>query len=236
MTNVWFANPASFTTESTLAFPVKWGTSNLPPLIASTSGSVDQMKCLTPASLAALTAAVACFSSSVPGSQLLVTRKTPCAPANAALSVSGRFKSASMTSSASSRCLSGLRVSARTLNCPPPCRARTTPPPCCPVAPMTAISFLSFDNILPLLSSPIRSSRVNRTHPSSTIVFKRLMNFCFSVHHERSVADDWFIQRHSGDEQQFERCLRVCRIFDSHFVAIRREHYHLSVSATFALC
>ncbi len=37
---------------------------------------------------------------------------------------------------------SGLRVSARTLNCLFACRARTTAPPCCPVAPITAISFL----------------------------------------------------------------------------------------------
>src|ERR1700676_784114 len=79
MTKVWFINPASFTIRSILALPVKWGTSNLPPLIASTLGSVDQIKCLTPASLAARTAAVACFSSSVPCSQKLVTRKTPCA-------------------------------------------------------------------------------------------------------------------------------------------------------------
>src|SRR5271156_3755184 len=47
---------------STLALPVKWGTSNFPSLIASTLGSVDQTKCLTPASLAARTAAVACFT------------------------------------------------------------------------------------------------------------------------------------------------------------------------------
>jgi len=52
-------------------------------------------------------------------------------------------KSASTTSSASSRCWPGLRVRARTLNCPPTCRARTTAPPCCPDAPITAIS-LSF--------------------------------------------------------------------------------------------
>src|SRR5713101_520467 len=62
MTNVWCGNPASFTTRSVLALPVKWGTSNLPPLIASTSGSVDQIKCLTPEFFAARTAAVAsCF-------------------------------------------------------------------------------------------------------------------------------------------------------------------------------
>src|SRR5712692_771216 len=147
MTNVWFAKPASFTIRSTLALPVKWGTWNLPPLIASTSGSVDQMKCLTPASLAACTAAVACLNSSVPFSQKLVTRKTPCAPSNAALRVSGRSKSALTTSSARSRCLPGLRLRARTLHWPLACRARTTPPPCCPVAPITAISFFLVDNM-----------------------------------------------------------------------------------------
>src|SRR6266545_3969906 len=88
MTNVWFSNRPSFTTRSILALPVKWGTLNLPPLIASTSGSVDQIKCLTPASIAARIAAVACLSSSAPPyAQKLVTRKTPCAPSNAALSV-----------------------------------------------------------------------------------------------------------------------------------------------------
>ena len=81
--------PASLTIRSTLALPVKWGTWNLPPLIASTSGSVDQTTCFTPASLAARTAAVACLRSSVPCSQKLVTRKTPCAPSNAASRVSG---------------------------------------------------------------------------------------------------------------------------------------------------
>src|SRR6266850_182193 len=146
MTKVYFSNPPPFTTRSTLALPVKWGTLNLPLLIASTSGRVDQIRCLTPASLAARMAAVACLSSSLPASKKLVTRKTPCAPANAALSVSGLPKSASTTSSASSRCLSGLRVSARTVNCPRAWRARTTPPPCCPVAPITAISFLLLDN------------------------------------------------------------------------------------------
>src|SRR6266436_4470049 len=147
MTNVCCGNPASFTIRSILALPVKWGTSNLPPLIASTLGSVDQTKCWTPASLAARTAAVACLSSSVPFSRKLVTRKTPCASANPALRVSGRFKSASTTSPASSRCLPGLRLRARTLNWLLACRARTTPPPCCPVAPITAINFSSLDNM-----------------------------------------------------------------------------------------
>jgi len=43
-------------------------------------------------------------------------KNTPCAPSNADARVSGRFKSASTTSSASERCLAGLRVRARTLN------------------------------------------------------------------------------------------------------------------------
>src|SRR5437016_5877121 len=120
----------------------KMGNVNLPPLIASTSGSVDQTKCLTPASLAARTAAVAWSTSSVPPFQKLVTRNTPCAPSNAGLRVSGRFKSALMISSPTWGCSSGLRVSARTLNCLFACRARTTAPPCCPVAPTTAIRFL----------------------------------------------------------------------------------------------
>src|SRR6266852_6387127 len=157
MTNVCFANPASFTIRSILAFPVKCGTWSLPPLIASTSGSVDQTKCLTPASLAARTAAVACLSSSVPFSRKLVTRKTPCASSNAALRVSGRFKSASTTSSASSRCLPGFRLRARTLNWLLACRARTTPHPCCPVAPITAISFSFVRCICVCLSFVFRS-------------------------------------------------------------------------------
>src|SRR5258706_10829009 len=161
MTKVRFSNPPSFATRSILALPVKWGTLNLPPLIASTSGRVDQIRCLTPASLAARMAAVAYLISLVPASRKLVTRKTPCAPSNAALSVSGLSKSASTTSSASSRFLSGLRVSARTLNCPRACRAFRTPPPCCPVAPITAISFLLLDNTLVLLSSSIIQDLAN---------------------------------------------------------------------------
>src|SRR6267142_5114103 len=144
-------------------------------------------------------AAVACLSSSDP-SRKLVTRKTPCAPSNAALSVSGLSTSASTTSSASSRCLSGLRVSARTLNCPRACRARRTPPPCCPVAPITAISFLLLDNTL-VLPFIFNHSRFSRAHSAPTVSFKRLIDFCLCVHHERSVTRDCFIQRHPCDEQ-----------------------------------
>lgn len=52
-----------------LGLALKCGRWNVPPLIASTSGKVDQIRCLTRASLAARTAAVACLSSSVPSSQ-----------------------------------------------------------------------------------------------------------------------------------------------------------------------
>src|ERR1051325_10373639 len=40
-------------------------------------------------------------------------------------------------------------------------------------------------------------SRIDRTHAAKTLVLKRLMNFRFGVHHERTVARDWFIQRHT---------------------------------------
>ena len=46
--------------------------------------------------------------------------------------------------------LVGLRLRARTLNWLPASRVRTTAPPCCPVAPITAINFLLLDN----MSSP----------------------------------------------------------------------------------
>src|SRR5437763_6625516 len=136
--------------------------------MASTLGSVDQTRCLTPASLAARIAAVACLSSLVPSSQKLVTRKTPCAPSNAALRVSGRFKSALTTSSASSRCSPGLRVRARILNWPLACRARTTPPPCCPVAPITATNFLLLDDMsVPRCSSLSQSLSRNMLLPKT---------------------------------------------------------------------
>src|SRR6476660_8536662 len=76
----------------------------------------------------------------------------------------------------------------------------------------------------------------NLAHTTLTVVRKRLMNFLFCVHHERSVARDRFIQRRSSDDQYFERCLCVWRVFDSYFVAIGSEHHHLSVRATLALC
>src|SRR5882724_3391259 len=133
---------------SIFALPLKCGSGKRPPLIASASGSVDQMKCFTPASFAARTALAACRRSSVPGCQKLVTRKTPCAPSRAARIASGRSRFASTTSSASARCFAGSRVRARTLNTPRSCRARTTAPPCCPVAPKTAMVLRVFDDMI----------------------------------------------------------------------------------------
>src|SRR6266403_1730295 len=79
------------------------------------------------------------------------------------------------------------------------------------------------------------ASSVNRAHSAPTVIFNRLMDFCLCVHHKRPVARDWFIQRHTCDEQNFQLCLCVCWIFDSYFVTVRSEHHHLSVSATLAL-
>src|SRR5207302_6335086 len=66
-------------------------------------------------------------------------------------------------------------------------------------------------------------SRVNRTHSALLVILNRLPDFSFGVHHKWPIARDWFVQGHAGDEQYFKRSLRVCRIFDSHFVAVLRE-------------
>src|SRR6266404_4143391 len=194
MTNVCFAKPASLTIRSTLALPVKWGTLNLPPLIASTFGSVDQTKCLTPAVLAARMAAVVCLISSVPFSQKLVTRNTPCAFSNAASRVSGRSKSASTTSSAMPPCLPGFRLSARTLNRPSVCRARTTAPPCCPVVPITEIRFL-------LLNSTVLTVLLagDQHHSEASFVPHHSPVSLCSIH-ERNSFDHWtdFLQGAEG--------------------------------------
>ena len=86
------------------------------------------------------------------GAVYLFFDKLPYTPLNAALCVSGWSRSPLTTSSASWPCFSGSRVRARTLNSPLACSARTTPLPCCPVAPNTAITFLSVSPIccLPL--------------------------------------------------------------------------------------
>src|SRR6266568_612678 len=79
-------------------------------------------------------------------------------------------------------------------------------------------------------------SRVNRAHPTQTVVFNRLTDFRLRVHHKRPVARDWFVQGQPCDEQHFERSLCVHRISDSHFVGVLGEQNHLSVSSALALC
>src|SRR5438093_4883620 len=79
-------------------------------------------------------------------------------------------------------------------------------------------------------------SRVNRTQPALLVIFNRLTDFRLRVHHKRSVARHWFVQRHSGNEQHFERSLRISRIFDSHFVAVLGKQNHLPVPGTLSLC
>jgi hypothetical protein len=85
-----------------------------------------------------------------PCSQKLVTRNAPYAPSKAFVTLASSLMSASTTSApraANSRALSeaGLRVSARTVNPPPPSAriALASPPPWAPVAPTTAITLCS---------------------------------------------------------------------------------------------
>ena len=89
-------------------------------------------------------------------SQKFVTQKAPWAPANARATVPGSSASAATTSTpaaASAFAFAELtfRVSARGLNelLLSAIMARTRPPPCAPVAPMTAMIFLSAMTILP---------------------------------------------------------------------------------------
>src|SRR5260370_34101342 len=56
----------------------------------------------------------------------------------------------------------GLRVRARALNWLLACRARTTVPPCSPVAPITAINCLSLDDIIHFSIAPSRSGEASR--------------------------------------------------------------------------
>ena len=116
------------------------------------SSSVDQTACRTPAAFVARAIAAACFNSrSVEKcSQKFVTRKAPWAPAKARSRLAGSSASPATTSApaaASARALSEavLRVIARAANrCSGSARmARTSPPPWAPVAPMTAMVFLS---------------------------------------------------------------------------------------------
>src|SRR6267142_5355065 len=92
----------------------------------------------------------------------------------------------------------------------------------------------------PMLNSSCRPvydhSRINRTHPTQLVIFNRLADFAFRIHYKRPVARDRFVYGHSGDEQHFERGLRVRSVFDSDFVAVLREQNHLSISSAFAFC
>ena|ERR1051325_4877325 len=56
-------------------------------------------------------------------------------------------------------------------------------------------------NHFPFLITPslMLQSRFNRAHPASTVIIKCLMDFRFGVHHERSIARDWLIQRQASD-------------------------------------
>ena len=140
----------------------------MPPLIASTLGSVDQTKCLTPASLAARTAAVACLNSSVPFSRKLVTRKTPYAPFECSFEcfraveirfddLVGEFAMLAWIAGQGAHLelaagLQGTYNSASLL----------------PVAPITAITFLSLDDMsIPFCSLPLLSFDVFSNSPMS---------------------------------------------------------------------
>src|SRR5438270_7588835 len=122
------------------------------------SSSVDQITCFTPASRAASAIALACASSVVGEKwfQKKVTQYAPYAPSKARrrLSASSTFPATtSAPSAASARALSELtsRVIARATNGPSlsDVMARTNPPPCAPVAPTTAMIFLSDIDVPP---------------------------------------------------------------------------------------
>src|SRR6516164_9996932 len=100
ITNVWRAKPAALTAASTRAFPVKCTTLRRSPVSFSLSGSVDQIRCSTPAARAACTAALPISVSRGiwAGSQKLVTTKAPCAPASAERRLLGSSRSAWTTS------------------------------------------------------------------------------------------------------------------------------------------
>src|SRR3954451_11267489 len=122
------------------------------------SSSVDQITCVTPASRAASAIARAC-ASSVAGEkwfQKKVTQYAPYAPSNARRSLPASSTPPATTSApsaASALALSELtsRVIARATNGPSlsAVMAPTNPPPCAPVAPTTAMIFLSDIDVPP---------------------------------------------------------------------------------------
>src|SRR5215470_8320687 len=145
-TKVWRGKPAASTTSSTRALSVKCATLRRPPLILSQSGSVDQTRCFTPAECAARTAAVPISVSRCicAGSQKFVTTKAPYAPSNGKRRLGASSKSPLMTStprllSALAAAPTGSRLTTRTANWPDASNASTTPPPCLPLPPITAI-------------------------------------------------------------------------------------------------
>jgi len=144
------------------AFPSKCATLNRPCSVgmrSSPSGTsfrvssnVDQMTCCSPACCAAcaIARASAISRSAEKWSQKNVTQYAPYAPAKARSRLAASSTSAATTSApsaASARALSELasRVSARAVNGPfaSAMMARTSPPPCAPVAPTTAMIFFS---------------------------------------------------------------------------------------------
>src|SRR5712664_3147389 len=160
-TSVCRAKPTLRTTASTCALPLKCITLRRPPLSFSTSGSVDQIRCSTPASRAALTAAAPISSSRSPwaGSQKLVTTNAPAAPLNAATRLPGSSRSAWTTStsraaSARAASLAGLRLATRTLNSPWASNAFTTLPPWRPIPPMTLMTLFAIVVLLQLHPEP----------------------------------------------------------------------------------
>src|SRR5215472_2867925 len=146
-TKVWRGKPAASTAASTRALLVKCATLRRPPLILSQSGSVDQTRCFTPAEYAARTAAVPISVSRCicVGSQKFVTTKAPYAPSNGKRRLVASSKSPLMTStprllSALAAAPTGSRLTTRTVNLPEASNASTTPPPCFPLPPITAIT------------------------------------------------------------------------------------------------
>ena len=58
------------------------------------------------------------------------------------------------------------------------------------------------------------------THLPHPVIFNRLVNLLACVHDKRTITRDRFVQRQPGNEQHFERALRIGRIIDPHLVAI----------------
>src|SRR5882724_12157969 len=79
-------------------------------------------------------------------------------------------------------------------------------------------------------------SRINLSHSTQLVVFNRLPDLIVGVHYKWSIARDWLIQGHAGDEQDLERSFRLRRIFDSYFSSVLAKHNHLPVPRRLTLC